>query len=532
MKAFIQIILLSIGWANQVDVTLPNSFKNFGNQPLFKSNSIKWVKAFAKTSEENSQYLKALHAWFYLYKNKDQEAKSRIENILKATNQRIARLLFLKHSKQLYKLSLNAREQQHLREFFDYFTFRHGIHTNSSVTKQDFAYNKYILSESYFHHQNYEDQLLFLKMNHSDPYGILAYHKLRTKAVLNEHKLKQYIPDTIDIFFKSNLEIFHHNSFLNVKKNIVVDPEQMDFLVKTSKYTPDEMTLNLYPYLVLSMMTKQTFQWNKSTWNAFLKLLNNPFWQPKIKSHFEKYYHLKDTLRQVSYLLNPYHTKSNIKKHSQATTSIVNNIKLIHDPYWPSPLLKTIFDSVKALNTSKAVALTVSWENLKTPFIFDILTNELVLSYRSITWSKEKWISVLKRNYFHFQLIQHALTLSAESGQLIPLWILDSISNVKTAWTPEQHGLNLNQTKNLSIYPLSYSSLNNSIRNIKRPSLFFAYHWQCIQIGKILFTRKKTKNILDILSTNNTFTTDSEFIKTMSKLFNSTPENLRAVLTE
>ena len=59
MKVFIQIILLSIGWANQVDVNLPNVFKNSGNQPLFESNSIKWVKNFAKTSEENSQYLKA-----------------------------------------------------------------------------------------------------------------------------------------------------------------------------------------------------------------------------------------------------------------------------------------------------------------------------------------------------------------------------------------------------------------------------------------------------------------------------------------
>lgn len=529
MRIFIQLLLIVNGWTNSQDIDLPDPFKHFGNQLSFKNNSIKWVKNFANTAEVNSQYLKALHAWFYLYKNNNEDSKFRIDKILVKTNQSISRLLFLAHSQQLHKLTLNFNEQQDLNEFFDYFKFRHGIYTNQSISKDDFPYNKYVISESYFQQHKFQEQLIFLNVNHHDPYGILAYHKVRTEAILNDCKLNQHIPDEVDVFFKSHLKIFHRSAFPSRKKQLLMDIEQLEFLLRTTNYIPDMNTLNSYPYLVLTMMTKRTFQWNDSTWNLFLQLLQNPFWQPKIKSEFAKNNHLNQSLQQVLYLLNHQSiSNQNIKQR----TSIVNNIKFTHDADWPSPLLKTIFNAAYNINTAKSEILSVSWANIKTPFVYDLFTNELILSYESITWSKKIWSLVLARNHFHYQLLQRALKINSKNQKLIPIWILDSISNVKTQWTPEIHGMNLSQTSNLSLYPLSYSSLHNSIRNHNRKSLFFAYHWQCRQIGTLLFKDYKSMEIVKILASTNTFNTESQFYNTMSKLFGGSPKDLRSVFAQ
>ena len=252
-----------------------------------------------------------------------------------------------------------------------------------------------------------------------------------------------------------------------------------------------------YPYLILSLLTKSQFVFSPNYWDAFLRILNNPFWLPKVKHVVNNNLHLQSSLKpNLSYLFPKLFSEIN----NLAPQNLIHTepgVKFIYSNNLPMPLLNRAVSASKKLNFNPRVVLPIRWSNLTVPFVFDPIESELIVSTQSVFWSEDIWRAVLIRNRLYLRLLSYSLRSENAKEPLPALWLIDSIVNSQTIWTPSLHGLNYKQVQHLALFPLSMTSLYKSSRNRARKNLFYAYHWQCKKIGELLFNSMKLSEILN-----------------------------------
>ena len=56
--------------------------------------------------------------------------------------------------------------------------------------------------------------------------------------------------------------------------------------------------------------------------------------------------------------------------------------------YFPRPLLKNAISAVKELNLRLFPMLNIRYLDINVPFIFDLIESELIVSTKSILWSR------------------------------------------------------------------------------------------------------------------------------------------------
>ena len=479
---------------------LPNPFLALGENEIFHQNSLKWIEKFALNSMKKMHYQKALHAWCFLLKRNHPLANQNIISLLDKLNKPTLKIIFLVHYDDLNNLDLDYESKENVYDLLDYLVIREKLFRGMTISDQEFQSNKYTLSEYFYQRGELENQKLYLQNEHLDPYQILDYHRLRSKALSSQFKLQNSVTKSINDYFLPHVETFNQLNYgleSQNNDNILMDAEHLGFLIRTSDYTPPAHLVNKYPILVLDLLTLSKFTFTSDYWDAFLKLLNNPFWLPKINLVINDNLNLRNSLGlSLSYIF-PKVFSFPTNPTSQTLTRRESEIKFIYSNHLPDMLLNRAIDASKTLQSKLGIILPVRWANLSVPFVFDPIDCKLIVSTQSIFWSKDVWRTVLMRNRLYLRLLKYNLTTGSSTELLPPLWLIDSIANSKTSWNPSIHGLNYKQVQYLSLYPLSLKSLYKSSRNRARKNLFYAYHWQCTKIGELLFGSMKLSEILN-----------------------------------
>ena len=184
-----------------------------------------------------------------------------------------------------------------------------------------------------------------------------------------------------------------------------------------------------------------------------------------------------------------------VKKDNK--TLLMPGFKLHYSTDIPSLLLNNVTYATKDLNFDHSNILSIRWLDIKIPFLFDPIQSELMVSKQSIFWSTEVWQKVILRNQLYNQILNQILKSINPTEPVPPLWLIDSIVNSISHWSPSVHGVSYKKAQHLSLFPLTLNSLYNSSRNRSRTNLFYAYHWQCQKIGESLFNSMKLSEILN-----------------------------------
>ena len=176
--------------------------------------------------------------------------------------------------------------------------------------------------------------------------------------------------------------------------------------------------------------------------------------------------------------------------------------------------------------------LNIRYLDINVPFIFDLIESELIVSTKSIFWSKELWQKVILRSKLYLQIINNSLIQDTFDDALPPLWLIDSVVNSKSRWSPSLHGLNLNKY-NIYLYFRFHWIPYNSTRNRSRKNLFYAYHWQCQKIGETLFDSFELSEIVNKIQQLNISQTNPPLLyQKLSIYFNASIEQLKTLIPQ
>ena len=480
---------------------LPNPFTSFGQQEIFEVNSPKWIEQFALKASSKQQHLKALHAWCYLLRINYPQSKIKIISLLDLLNKPLLKYVFLAHYKSIENLNLKGELKRDIYQFLEYLKIREKTFRGLLINENEFKSNKYALSEYYYQKLELTNQKYYLNHRHKDPFNVFDYHRIRSLALSNAHNhSNQTILSINNDYFSphvTTLDQLNYGLDDSDISPILIDAEHISFLIQNQNFIPSLKLIKKYPYLLLSLITRPNFILTNNHWKIFLTLLQNPFWTQKIKFIINKHSHLKSTLGSNLHYIFP-------KIYSEANPNIIHNktlrisgFKIHYSNHTPKVLLNSVINAAKGLNVNLSTTLPIRWLNIKTPFIFDPIESELIVSTKSIFWSDDMWKAVLLRNQMYHKILKQNLTPISLNEPLPPLWLLDSIVNSKTKWSPSIHGVNYKQAQHLSLFPLTLYSLYNYSRNRSRKNLFFAYHWQCKKLGEILFKSMELSEILN-----------------------------------
>tara|TARA_B100000674_G_scaffold499195_1_gene542646 strand:- start:4582 stop:6195 length:1614 start_codon:yes stop_codon:yes gene_type:complete len=503
MKVLVSFLFIFTTLHYSLDLELlPNPFSLMGNQETFIKNSSRWVEQFALNSTENNQYKKALHAWCYLQRFDHPTAKNNIISLLDRLNKPLLKIIFIAHYDGLESLNLDYDSKQNVKQFLNYLILREKLFRGMRVSKNEFQSNKYSLSEYFYQRNELTNQKYYLQNKHLDPYQIFNYHRLRSRAIKAKFRLRNETLIIKNDYFLPHAKTFNQFNYgldNGDKNQILMDAEHLSFLIRTTDYVPPDNLVKKYPYLILSLLSKSQFVFTSNYWDAFLKILSNPFWLPKVKHVVNNNLHLQHSLKPSLSYLFPKLFSEITHLDPQNLIHTEPGIKFIYSSNLPTPLLNRAISASKKLNFNPKFILPIRWSNLTVPFVFDPIESELIVSTQSVFWSEDVWLAVLLRNKLYLRLLNYILRSVNAEEPLPALWLIDSIVNSKTIWTPSLHGLNYKQVQYLSLFPLSLTSLYESSRNRARKNLFYTYHWQCKKIGELLFNSMKLSEILNKL---------------------------------
>ena len=500
MKVIIYFLILSISINYAVETEfLPNPFLTFGQQKTFETNSSKWVEQFGLTADSQKQHFKALHAWCYLHRNGHSKYKNKIINLLDRLKKPLLKYLFIALYDNLDNTNLKGGLKRDVHQFLDYLVFREKIFRGLKVDKSSIRNNEYALSDFYYHQFDMNNHKFYLSKNRKDPFNIFKYHRLRLTLYDKNNKSKNSRNLSIgNDFFSAHINLISHldNDLdsQDTKPNLI-DAEHINLLIRTQNYIPNLSIISKYPYLLLSLIGKSEFVFTDDHWKIFLKLLQNPFWTKRIKFMIDRYSHPKSKLRRNLGFLLPHIFSDNSHYIISTKVHTESGVKLHYSDDTPNFLLNNVLHAVKNIDSS--IVLSIRWLNIKVPFIFDPIESELIISTKSIYWSADVWKKVILRNRLYLKILEQQLDSANPNKPLPPLWLIDSIVNSISNWSPQIHGVKYEQAQHLSLFPLSISSLYNSARNKSRPNLFYAYHWQCRKIGQALFSEMNLSEILN-----------------------------------
>ena len=114
-------------------------------------------------------------------------------------------------------------------------------------------------------------------------------------------------------------------------------------------------------------------------------------------------------------------------------TYIISGVQFFYSDDFPRPLLKNAISAVKELNLRLFPALNIRYLDINVPFIFDLIESELIVSTKSILWSKELWQKVILRSKLYLQILNNSLIQDTFDDALPPLWLIDSVVNSKSS---------------------------------------------------------------------------------------------------
>ncbi len=536
MKFLINLLFVTNTFSYIINTELlPNPFISFGQQEIFKTNSPKWIEKFALKASNKKEYYKALHAWCYLFRINYPQSKKKIIWLLDKLRKPLLKYIFLAHYTDLKRLDFEQHSKKYIYLFLEYLVIREKMFRGIPIEESEIRANKYALSEYFYQKMEFKNQEYYLIHDHMDPFEIFDYHQIRTKILHSYGNKKDNTISNNDYFLAHLKTIDKLNYGLEEgdKNLILIDAEHVSLLIHTQNYTPHIKIVKKYPYLLLSLLTQPNFILTDDYWDIFLKLIKNSLWTPKIKFIINNNSHLKHTLgKNLRYLFPEMFSKIN-KDTKNYQTYVISGVQFFYSDYFPRPLLNNAVSAVKELNLRLFPMLNIRYLDINVPFIFDLIESELIVSTKSIFWSKELWQKVILRSKLYLQILNNSLIQDTFDDALPPLWLIDSVVNSKSRWSPSLHGLNFEQVQHLSLFPLSLDSLYNSTRNRSRKNLFYAYHWQCQKIGETLFDSFELSEIVNKIQQLKISQTNPPLLyQKLSIYFNASIEQLKTLIPQ